>query len=98
MAPAPPALCPPYELPQCLGTPKSARSHQDGDPGEGAAPCPWCPAWIPSSYPARRDMVLSPGHIQRSEPLPTTASVIAGGPGDTGSELGSEFGSEPGAI
>lgn len=32
----------------------------------------------PFSYLARRDMVLSPGHIHRSELPPTTASVIAG--------------------
>lgn len=42
----------------------------------------------PCSHLARRDMVLSLGHIHRSELPPTTASVIAGCRGDTGTEFG----------
>lgn len=80
----------PLRAPPVSGDPKISPVPPGWGLEEGTAPCPWCPG----SYPARRDMVLSPGHIQRSEPLPTTASVIAGGPVDTGSE----FGSEPGAI
>lgn len=38
----------------------------------------------PSSHLARRDMVLSLGHIHRSELPPTTASVITGCRGDPG--------------
>lgn len=42
------------------------------------------PAVPPPPYLALRDMVLSPGHIQRSALPPTTASVIAEGTcGDT---------------
>lgn len=35
---------PPFELPQCLGTPKSARSHQDGDLRRGQRPARGVPA------------------------------------------------------
>lgn len=36
---------------------------------------------VPCCHLARRDMVLSLGHIHRSEEPPSTASVIAGHPG-----------------
>lgn len=42
----------------------------------------------PSSHLARRDMVLSLGHIHRSELPPTTVLVITGGPGDRLCTLG----------